>query len=95
MNKIVKCILIIVAILIVCLAVFITIDSIRLKNSNIETKPIITISEKIENDNSPFKSTTYYGLGYSINYYSIENTFGSGVNFKLFNVLTLWGLEIQ
>lgn len=94
MNKIVKRILIVITILILCLAVFITIDSIRLKNSSRGTKPLITISEKIEkieNDNVRLKSTTYYGLGYSIKYYFKSNR--AGVEFKLFNLFTLWGWQ--
>lgn len=81
---------IILGIIIAIYVSFVTIDCIRLKNSGIGTKPFITINIKdYENGNE------YTGLGYSIRYFYSENTFGSGVEIKLFNIIPIWYIEAQ
>ena len=93
MNK--KIIVIIKAILfiIIALVLLIVIDYIRIKNFK-GTKPIITVKEEII-ENMEETRRTYYGLGYSVQYYSYNNSFTSGTRFLLFNIIQIWFIEAQ
>lgn len=87
-----KIIIIIITILVLYIA-YVTVDCIRLKNSKIDTKPLITISEP-DYDNG----TKYVSLGYSIAYYQDSyvdvdgNTKikGYGAEFRLFDSILVW-----
>lgn len=71
--------------------IFVFGDCIRIKNVNtINTKPIITIFEK-EDDNQ----VTYYGIGYSVQYYKNKNSMGSGAKILIFNLIPIWSYEAQ
>lgn len=87
MKKIVKYVLLTIVIFFLLLC---AIDCIRLKFSAHYTKPLITIGEKISKTEE-----IYYGIGYSIKYYKFPNSFGYGVDFKLFNTFSLWFYEAQ
>lgn len=89
MNKKVKNIIVAIIIVVVCFIILITFDCIRLKTASMNTKPIITISQK-EDD-----KLIYYGLGYSVEYYKVKNSMGSGATFKLFNIIPIWSFEAQ
>ena len=94
MNKIIKPILIVIVVMITCWTILIAVDYIRFKNSATDIKPLITISKA--DDGMPYHDNTiYYGLGYSIQYYNIENTTAHGASFKLFNIIKVWGWEAQ
>lgn len=69
MNKKVKIILIVLAIIALAYLVFVTIDVIRLRNSKLGTKPVVTISEKVEDN-----KVIYSGLGYNVKYYVNKTT---------------------
>lgn len=84
----------IIGILVLCLlliwVLLIAVDCIRLKNAERGTHPFITINVKdYENGNE------YTGLGYSVKYYRIDNTFGYGTEIKLFDNITLYKNEAQ
>lgn len=72
---------------------FVTIDCVRLGNTNSETKPIITVSLAEEENRSK-----YMGLGYSVTYYKDgqENPDGNivknvyGAEFRLFDTILIW-----
>ena len=88
-----KKILITVVVLILLYAAYVAIDCIRLENSSVGTKPIITLSEP-EYD----RGTKYVGLGYSIAYYidpyvdEDGNTVTKmcGAEFRLFDSILVW-----
>ena len=91
--------IIIILIGIICSVTFITVDCVRLKNSNRYTKPIITISEKNIMKNG-IQDVTYYGLGYSVRYYTgssidgnIVHVYGYGTKIFLFNIIPIWAIE--
>lgn len=90
MNKVIRKIMLIVLVIIILFLIIVITDCIRIKNSPINTKPIVTIGENISDT-----ETIYYGIGYSIKYYKIENTFGNGADFRLFNVISIWSWEAQ
>lgn len=72
---------------------FVTADCIRLRNTNGETKPIITVC-LAEDENS----SKYTGLGYSVIYYKdrqenidgsiVENVYGA--EFRLLDTILIW-----
>lgn len=64
MKKKVKIILLLVVVVILAYLIFVTIDVIRLRNSKLGTKPLITLSESVEDNN-----VVYTGFGYNIKYY--------------------------
>ena len=65
---------------------FVTIDCIRLGNSQSETKPIITVG-LVEFENK----SKYAGLGYSITYYMDEQENIYGAEFRLLDSILIWG----
>ena len=83
----------VIAILLIIYVLFVTVDCIRLKKTQTETKPFITISyAEYENGNK------YNGLGYSIKYYkdkpidtddNIEKNI-YGAEFRLFDKILIW-----
>lgn len=66
---------------------FLSTDCVRLRNTDSETKPIITVAS--EEDKSRSK---YTGLGYSVMYYkdgnAAENVYGA--EFRLFDSILIW-----
>ena len=93
MNKLLKRIPIILEIIFIIYALFVTVDCVRLRNAKSGTKPLITLSiAEYENENK------YTGLGYTIKYYIdrqkddagnvIES--GSGAEFRLFDKILVW-----
>lgn len=96
MNRILKNILICIAILIVIWSVFVTIDSIRLRNSKYYTYPLINVKQQ-----AGLERVTYTGLGYTISYIqnqtlnyhdglSIHGIGACGAEFKLFGKILIW-----
>lgn len=86
--------LIIIVILLIVYTLFVNIDCYRLRNSKRNTRPLITFSIK-EYETDSRIGTFYSGLGYTVEYYNIKNTMGYGTNIKLFNIITLFGVEAQ
>lgn len=95
MNKKVKIILILLVVVILAYIVFVTVDVIRLRYSKIGTKPIVTISEKMEDN-----KVVYSSIGYNIKYYVNINTdlvdnmdyigiYGYGAEFRFLGML-IW-----
>jgi len=91
-----KLLWIILAIILIIYIGYLIIDSIRLRNAKIGTKPVITITE--ENTENRL---TYTGLGYTISYYKDINKtketgieliehLGYGAEFKLFGKILIW-----
>jgi hypothetical protein len=72
---------------------FVTIDCVRLGNTNSETKPIITVSLAEDENRSK-----YMGLGYSVTYYkdrqdNIDENIDKnvyGAEFRLFDTILIW-----
>lgn len=93
MNKILKKILVVVIIVLILWAIYITIDCIRLKNSEFNTHPLINLGESVD-----MESITYTGLGYTISYALNNDNFlegepDTGINdaeFKLFGLIPIW-----
>ncbi len=95
-EKKVKIAIIIMLSLLISYGILVTVDCISLKNSEIGTKPIVTINEEITD-----RRIAYTGLGYTISYYVngdtttsngitlIEET-GYGAEFRLFNKILIW-----
>lgn len=88
-----KKVLMVICALLIIYFLFVTIDCIRLKNSQTGTKPFITVNlAEYENGDK------YVGLGYSIKYYNdkyedmngnmVENNYGA--EFRLFDKLLIW-----
>ena len=88
--------IIILAIILIGYMGYVVTDSIRLRNSKLGTKPIITISEESTED-----KLTYIGIGYSITYYknidkieenamTLIEQLGYGAEFRLFNRILIW-----
>lgn len=95
MNRKLKIFLITIASIIVIYVIYITIDCIRLSNSNFDTRPLICIREqKIDYEN---KSTTRYtGIGYTIDYSYTKVSdidLGKSMELKLFGNLILAWIE--
>lgn len=85
-----KRICIIIIILVLTYALYVLVDSIRLRNSLTDTRPFVTL-KAVENENK------YIGLGYSVRYYvdRIEDSdgvlvLGYGAEFKLFDKILVW-----
>ncbi len=72
---------------------FVTADCIRLKNTEAETRPFITVSST-ETENRQY----YTGLGYTVGYYTdeFEDADGNvtediyGAEFRLFGKILIW-----
>lgn len=98
MKKVNKIIIITILTLIIIFVAYITFDCIRLRNSSLGTKPLITINEKITENR-----LVYTGLGYKIEYYlnsKKDEDFNNletieercyGVAFWLFDKIIIWG----
>jgi len=95
MNKTIKIISIILAVIVLVYLTFVTIDVIRLRNSKLGTKPVITVSEKVEDN-----KVIYSGLGYNVKYYVDKTTdivndmeyigiYGYGVECRFLGIL-IW-----
>lgn len=91
-----KTTLIVLGTLVVIYIGFVTVDCLRLKNSKISTKPVITISKELAEN-----KITYYGLGYYVQYYIdivetenngtiLKEARGYGAEFRLFNKILIW-----
>lgn len=87
MKKIIYIIILILALIYV---LYVLVDSVRLRNSPTDTRPIVTL-KAVENENK------YIGLGYSVRYYvdRIEDSdgvlvLGYGAEFKLFDKILVW-----
>jgi len=90
-----KKVLITIGIIILCFTCYITIDCIKLRNSKIGTKPLITLDYNITKNGYRFT-----GLGYTIDYY-IDETItqeydvtlvginGYGAEFRLFGKILI------
>lgn len=100
MNKIITRIIIAILIIMACFIIFITVDCVRLRNSKMGTKPLITTNEIIG-----YKRVTYYGIGYYVQYYlnesdteninqNIIETKGYGAEFRLLNKILIWAWVI-
>lgn len=93
MKKILKKILILVIIVIALWAIYITVDCVRLKNSTIYTRPLISISENVD-----MEATTYTGLGYTVSYALNNDNFLEGepdtgrndAEFRVFGKILIW-----
>lgn len=83
-----------IVILFIVYILFVTVDCWRLRNSIRNTSPLITFRIKEYETNHKI-GTIYSGLGYTVEYYDIKNTMGYGTNIKLFNIITLFGIEAQ
>lgn len=74
-------------------ALFVTIDCVRLKNSDEFTKPLLVFNEEVTKE-----EMNYQGLGYKVTYkvkrvkqtYDLEVISASEGNFVLFDTFTLW-----
>ena len=85
--------IIILMVLLLAYAAYVTADCIRLRKAPSDTKPLITVSEPEYE-----KGTKYIGLGYSIAYYreavTDENgntaVSGYGAEFRLFDSVLVW-----
>lgn len=93
MNSRIKVVLTIIVTLIICFMTFVTIDTIRLRNSEVGTKPFITTKVQIEN-----KKINYTGLGYNVRYYLNSNIedeseikkFAYGAEFRILDKYLIW-----
>lgn len=98
MKRVFKDILIALAIVTVAWILFVTIDCIRLRNSEYHTNPIINLKQEISED-----ETTYVGLGYTITYihekevthesgsdFWLVGTGACGAEFRLFGKVLIW-----
>ena len=96
MNKILKNILIALAIVVVVWVIFVTIDCIRLRNAKYFTYPLITLKQEAN-----LERVTYTGFGYTISYIqnrtleyhdglSIQGIGACGAEFKLFGKMLVW-----
>lgn len=88
---------IIILIIIVCFCIYITMDCIRLKNSEFGTEPLISIKEpEIICENNCV--TKYTGMGYTVRYLNnivtegekVVITSGYGAEFWLFDKILVW-----
>ena len=86
----------IILIFILIWTIFVVVDSVRLKQSNNYTTPLIKISQQVD-----FHEVTYVGVGYTITYRQEKNVeidgdaIGMGygnliTEFKLFGKIMLW-----
>ena len=88
-----KKVLMVIGIILASYILFVAVDCIRLGNTSVETKPIITVSSSEDENRSK-----YTGLGYSVVYYNDrqENTDGNiveniyGAEFRLFDTILIW-----
>ncbi len=99
MKKGVRNVLLIFLVAIVLYAAFVIIDSIRLRQSKLYSKPFITVCETEDEH-----SITYNGLGYAVKYnrYTTEEMdteeqivnveLGEGAEFQWFGI-TIWSWE--
>lgn len=94
MNKYVKNIIITLLCLLIAWSIFVVIDFIRLKNASTNIQPLIVLNYKDYETNGRI-GTIYKGIGYTVDYYQIENTFGSGTNIKLFDLIPILRIEAQ
>jgi len=93
LNRILKKILITVAILIAFWAIFVIIDCIRLKNATMDTLPFISLKKNVD-----MEAKTYVGLGYTVSYAHnndnlLEDETDTGRNdaeFRLFGKILIW-----
>ncbi len=96
MNRRIKRIIIAAAVVVICFGCYVTVDCIRLRNAEMGTKPLITVSENVSDTR-----TTYYGLGYYVQYDTDAEesqegnmtyiaTAGYGAEFRLFHKILIW-----
>lgn len=96
MNRVLRNVLIALAIVIVVWVIFVTIDGIRLNNAKYFTYPLIMLKQEAN-----LERVTYTGLGYTISYIqnktityqdglSLQGIGACGAEFKLFGKILVW-----
>lgn len=96
MNKVLKKVIIVLAVIIIVWLTFVTIDAIRLRNAKYYTYPLLTLKQ-----DANLERVTYTGLGYTISYIQnktinytpglvAEGIGACGAEFRLFGKWLVW-----
>ena len=88
MKKKNKKIIVLVIMILVLWLIFIIFDCIRINNSEMQLKPLITITHIKDEDVREYRDT-YIGLGYSVTHYDDKGTPAYGTRVRMFYIFLL------